>query len=218
MGLQAGFHSDCTCYKSTAVWGYNIQGKATHPQGETWCFSVFQLCRRDTQRNRLTQWGIYTPNLVHLFFFNLRVFINDSPQQAEQETIRYSDLFPFPLLFRLFQGRSKPKLENLEPRNQDLARFSNTGLFQTQKKENPEKRCHDVNKWSHLSQVQGLEDRNTFGSTEKKNFETRQRHIEPGMWRSVTKMRRHIFSSTSFTQPQVQVLGKFRLGTIFLWE
>jgi len=29
-------------------------------------------------------------------------------------------------------GRSKPKLENLEPRTQDLARFSNSSLFQAE--------------------------------------------------------------------------------------
>jgi len=52
-----------------------------------------------------------------------------------------------------------------------------------------------------------------FGSTKKSFFETWQRHIEPGMWRNVTKMWRHIISSPSLTQTQVQVLRKFRLGT-----
>jgi len=32
------------------------------------------------------------------------------------------------------QGHSKPKLENLEPRTQDLARFSNSDLFQAEPK------------------------------------------------------------------------------------
>ena len=36
------------------------------------------------------------------------------------------------LLSRDIQGGSKPKLENLEPRTQDLARFSNFGLFQAE--------------------------------------------------------------------------------------
>ena len=60
------------------------------------------------------------------------------------------------------------------------------------------------------------ENRHIFGSTKNKNLKTWQRHIEPGMWRNLTKMWRHIISSPSLTQTQVQVLGKFRLGTTFI--
>jgi len=41
------------------------------------------------------------------------------------------------------------------------------------------------------------ENRHIFGSTKKNFFETWQHHIEPGMWRFVTKIWHDIFSSPS---------------------
>jgi len=52
------------------------------------------------------------------------------------------------------------------------------------------------------------ENRHIFGSTKKNFFETWHRHIEPGMWRNVTEMWRHIISWPSLIQTQVQVLKK----------
>jgi len=75
---------------------------------------------------------------------------------------------------------------------------------------------YDVTMWRNPSRhicTKFQENRHISGSTIKNSFETWQRHIEPGMWRNVTKMWRHIISSPSLTQTQVQVLGKFRLGT-----
>jgi len=47
------------------------------------------------------------------------------------------------------------------------------------------------------------ENRHIFGSTKKIFFETWRRHIEPGIWRFVTKMWCHSFLSPSHNQNQV---------------
>jgi len=71
---------------------------------------------------------------------------------------------------------------------------------------------NDVTMWRnrHIC-TKFRENRHIFGSTKNNFFETWQRHIEPAIWRFVTKMWRHMFSSPSLTQIQVQVLRKFRL-------
>ena len=110
------------------------------------------------------------------------------------------------------QGRSKPELENLEPRTQDLARFWNSVLFQAE----PTKmmwQCDEI-----VTFVPSSRKIVTFLEVLKKTVS------KPGsvtsnlecdeMWRkcdeNVTKMWRHIISSPSLTRTQGQVLGKFR--------
>jgi len=63
---------------------------------------------------------------------------------------------------------------------------------------------NDVTMWQnrHIC-TKFQENRHIVGRTKKRNFETRQRHIEPGMWCFVTKMWRHSFSSPSHTENQV---------------
>ena len=58
---------------------------------------------------------------------------------------------------------------------------------------------YDVTTWRNPSRhicTKFQENRHISGSTIKNSFETWQRHIEPGMWRNVTKMWHHIIFVT----------------------
>jgi len=68
-------------------------------------------------------------------------------------------------------------------------------------KPNPENFCDDVTKSSHLYQVPGKSSH--FWKYLKNFSETWQRYIEPGMWRFVTKMWRHIFFFLGFRRPNL---------------
>jgi len=84
--------------------------------------------------------------------------------------------------------------------------------FQTQvcSKPNPEIWCDDVTKSSHLYQVPGNQ---IFGSTKKNLFRNLAASHQTWNVTFYDEKWRHIFSSPFFTQIQVQVLGKLRLGT-----